>query len=152
MHHLCLFPHFQTKMEDFFERFPHVTQQILKQLDKRSLKNCREVASRWQECIDDNNFLWIRIVKIPKIPKNGDTYLHIATKSGQTKIVETLMQKSKEMDFDLNATNEYGKTAFHLACMNRFQIAKIIVENSNVFKIDLNARDLGDGLGMTGFH
>ena len=47
----------------FYPRFPHIAEQIFKQLDEKSLKNSREVAKLWQECIDERNLLWIKIVE-----------------------------------------------------------------------------------------
>lgn len=67
----------------FISRLPHVAEEILEQLDEKSLRNCKEVAKPWQTCIDDKNLFWIRIIKIPTILTDGNTYLHLATKRGK---------------------------------------------------------------------
>ena len=78
-------------MEIFCSRILHIAENIFEQLDEKSLSNCREVAKSWQNCIDRRNLVWIRIVNVPKILKNGDTYLHIAAKTGQVKVYNSIL-------------------------------------------------------------
>ena len=52
----------------FHQGFQHITEQIFENMDDQSLKNCREVANSWQNCIDNQNILWSKIAK-----KNGGT-------------------------------------------------------------------------------
>ena len=42
----------------FHSRFPHITEKILENLDKDSLKKFRLVSKSWQNCIDNQNILW----------------------------------------------------------------------------------------------
>ena len=59
-----------------------------------------------------------------------------------------LMQKSVELQIDLNAKNESGITAFYSAClMGRTETVEKIIENADYGKIDLKAQNRG----MTGF-
>ena len=78
-------------MEIFCSRILHIAENIFEQLDEKSLSNCREVAKSWQNCIDRRNLVWIRIVNVPKILKDGDTYLHIAAKTGQVKVYNSVL-------------------------------------------------------------
>ena len=78
-------------MEIFCSRILHIAENIFEQLDEKSLSNCREVAKSWQNCIDRRNLVWIRIVNVPKILQNGDTYLHIAAKTGQVKVYNSIL-------------------------------------------------------------
>jgi hypothetical protein len=78
-------------MEIFCSRILHIAENIFEQLDEKSLSNCREVAKSWQNCIDRRNLVWIRIVNVPKILQNGDTYLHIAAKTGQIKVYNSIL-------------------------------------------------------------
>ena len=77
---------------DFYPQYPHIINQIFEKLDNRSFANCIEVSKLWHEKIKNNRASWIRIA-LPKIPKNGDTFLHFAARTGQSdafeKIVET---------------------------------------------------------------
>ena len=48
-------------MEEAFLRFPHLPEQIFKQLDNKSLTNSRVVGIYWQIFIDERDYSWIRI-------------------------------------------------------------------------------------------
>ena len=59
------------------------------------------------------------------------------------------MHKSAKFYFDLNIKDNWGATAFHLACQRgRVNIVEIIMENSKQFKLNLTAKDNN---GRTGF-
>ena len=58
-------------MEYLIERFPHIAEQIFEQLDNESLTKCREVNKVWKNFIDERNYSWIRIVKIPTVLTKG---------------------------------------------------------------------------------
>ena len=51
-------------------------------MDNKSLRNCREVKTLWQKCIDDKNIFWIRNAQIPKTLGSQETYLRMAAKTG----------------------------------------------------------------------
>ena len=60
-----------------------------------------------------------------------------------------LLQKSKEFKIQLNAKDNKGQTAFHLACKRgKTSIVKIMIENSDSIGLDLRLRDND---GKTGF-
>ena len=81
------------------------------------------------------------------------TGFHLACENGHVKIVEMLIQKSDELNINLNAVNlirKEGRTAFQWSCENgNFKIIEVLMENSIEFSIDLNAKDSG---GYTAFH
>ena len=97
---------------DFHPRFQHITENIFKRLDKRSLANCREVGKTWKNVIDSKNLSWILIIEVPSIQKYKNTYLHIAAKTGQLEVLEKIMERG----VDLNTKGQFGRTAFHYAC------------------------------------
>ena len=135
-------------MEDFIFRFPHIAEKIFEQLDNKSLTNCREVTKSWQNFIDEINIIWIRIVNIPTILSDGDTYLHLAAQTGQTEVFGEILDK----EHDKNPKNNWGWTPFHLACYyDQMLITGLLLRNSSksVMSIDLNAKDNN---GRTGFH
>ena len=43
--------------------FPHIAEKIFDQLDKESLRSCREVSKSWLNSIDKRNCLWKEILK-----------------------------------------------------------------------------------------
>ena len=73
-------------IEDLIERFPHIVENIFENLDNKSLANCRGISKSWQEFIDNRNLPWKRIMKIEKLHRWGNTNLHVAAKTGQTKM------------------------------------------------------------------
>ena len=73
-----------------------------------------------------------------------NTYLHLAAERGQADIFETIIEKED----DKNPKNEYDCTPLHLACQEgKLHIIKILVENSEKWKIDFNDSEM---LGSTG--
>ena len=97
---------YQVDMENLILRFSHLVIQIFEKLDNKSLTKCREVRKSWQKFIDENNIVWIRIVNIPSVPKNGNTFLHIATRTGQIGITELILSE----DCEVNPKNNAGQS------------------------------------------
>ena len=46
----------------FYPAFPHIAEKIFDQLDKESLRSCREVSKSWLDSIDNRNLLWNEII------------------------------------------------------------------------------------------
>ena len=135
-------------MEDFIFRFPHIAEKIFEQLDNKSLTNCREVTKSWQNFINEINLIWIRIVNIPTILSDGDTYLHLAAQTGQTEMLGEILAE----EHDKNPKNNWGWTPFHLACYyDQLLITGLLLRNSSEsdMSIDLNTKDNN---GRTGLH
>ena len=61
-----------------------------------------------------------------------------------------LMKNSAQFNIDLNAKDNYGRTAFHWACYwyRSTNVIDIMINNSESFNLDLTARDND---GKTGF-
>ena len=71
-----------------------MAQEIFEKLDNKSLTKCREVSKLWKDFIDERNYPWIRIVKIPTIQTgSGNTFLHLSAKTGQIEMFETLFSE-----------------------------------------------------------
>ena len=47
----------------FYTGFPHIAEQIFVQMNKNDLRNFRKVSKSCQNCIDNKNILWNKIVK-----------------------------------------------------------------------------------------
>ena len=146
------------KIQDLILKFPHLPEQIFQKLDNESLSKSREVSKFWKNVIDGKNCSWLRIVNIPTILNNGNTYLHLGAKTGQIEAYKNALAGEE----DKYIRNEFNETSFLLACKNgRFQIVqlacqsgksdenKILMENTCSFNIGLNRRDK---YWMTGFH
>ena len=110
------------------------------------MKNCRGVAKSWQKYIDQNNFSWTEIVKIPKILPRGDTYQHLAAKTGHYEMFEKMI----EDEVIKNPKDACSKTPFHIACQfGQSTIASMIIQKSTKLNFDLNAKAR---FGITAFH
>ena len=92
----------------------------------------------WKKTIDNKNNTWLQIVQIPTIMKYGNTYLHKAARTGQTKMFEIIME-----EYELkNPQNLRDVTLFHLACeFGHYKIADMLVQKSAQFNIDLHAEN-----------
>ena len=122
----------------FFPRFPHIAEQIFACMEDKSLKNSRQVSKSWLNYIDNQNFLWNKIVQ----KEGGNKAFQKACKNGHSKMVEMLIQKSTKFDIDFNAKDEYGLTAFHYACKEgHSKIAEMLIQKSAEFNIGMNAKD-----------
>ena len=77
----------------FHQGFPHIIEQIFQKLNEESIGSCRKVNKSWQIVIDNQNILWVKLVK--KIGYNKA--LIVACKKGHTKIAHMIIQKSTLM-------------------------------------------------------
>ena len=126
--------------------FPHIVQKIFDQLDRGSLRSCREVSRSWLESVDNQNLLWKEIVK----DEGCDKVFQFACKNGHIKMLEMLFQKPTRSNIDYNAKGPRGWTAFHFCCLNgHLKIVEMIIRRSQELNIELNAKD---DIGWTAFH
>ena len=125
-------------MEFIILRTPHVSQQIFEQLDIKSLKDCREVTKSWQKSINRKNLTWLQNINIPSILRKGNTYLHIAAKTGHQEIFEIVFDN----EVAKNPENPIFETLFYLVCRNGFsKIAELILQKCNATNINFNQPD-----------
>ena len=123
-------------MEEMFLRFPHIAENIFQNLDNQGLTKCRCIDQSWQNFIDQKKYPWMRIVQIPTIPANGNSYFHLAAKTGQGSIFETIFDEEK----DKNPRNDNGFTPFHLAAKHGcLRICQMIVRK---FKNNNNENEI----------
>ena len=129
-------------MEETFQRFSHLAEEIFQNLNNEGLAKCREVCRFWQSFIDNRNYPWIRIVNIPTILPHGWTYLHLAVRNGQIDMVEKIMRNSVEFEIDMKAKDSVlGLTAFHHACaLGKVEIAELFLDNYLELNIELNSK------------
>ena len=126
-------------MRDLILRFPHLAEKIFQQLDNEGLARSRQVEKLWQKFIDERNYPWLRIVDIPTILQDGDTYLHLAAQSGQMDMFEIILDEEKDKD----PKSDVGETPFLTACSKgRMNVAfTYIYKKGDELEIDLNTKD-----------
>lgn len=121
-------------------------EQILQKLDNEGLAKSREVTRLLQTFIDTKIYPWLRIVKIPTVLNEGNTYLHLAAKHGQIDLFKVILDR--ETDKDL--MNNSGFTPFLFTCLSgHVNIAKMLIKKSCELKIDLRRKNR---YGDTAFH
>ena len=55
-----------------------------------------------------------------------------------SEFVDLILQNATKLNIDLNAKNNDGQTAFHLACiLGKKENVKVLTDNAETFKIDL---------------
>ena len=64
--------------------------------------------------------------------------------NGHLKIAEMLIEKSAELNIDLNAKGSGGRTAFHWTCWGHTNLAEMFMQKSAEFNIDLNTKQNAD--------
>ena len=164
-------------MEEAFLRFQHLPEQILEQLDNKSLVNSRVVAISWREFVGDREYPLKRFKKViadmNENCRNGQTPFHLACEMGQAGIAEAIMRSSAKLNIDLNAKIKFsstvtcyacvkcgqtkmvdlnGWTAFHFACFfGKTSIVQLMLSKSEYHKLDFTAEVSGDNGGRTGF-
>ena len=133
-------------MEEIILRFPHLAEKIFQKLTNEGLAKSREVERLWQKFIDEKNYLWLRIVNIPTILQEGNSYMHLAARYGQMDMFEMILCEEDNK----NPKNRGGETPFIVACIKgHMNIVIILINKSNELGIDL---DIKDKYGQTGFH
>ena len=56
----------------------------------------------------ERNYPWLRIVNIPTVLEDGDTYMHLAAQCGQTDMFEIILEEEENK----NPKNEADETPF----------------------------------------
>ena len=131
------------KMQDLILKYPHLHEKILQKLNCASLFKCREVSRYLQNIIDGRNYPWLRIVNIPTILKERNSYINLAAATSQIEAFKTALE-------DVNIKNQSEETAFHLACNNGdLNIVQLLLKNTDL-EIDFNAKEKCQG--FTAFH
>ena len=69
---------------------------------------------------------------------SGRTAFHLACAFGKTEIARMIVQKSTELNIELNNKNRYGWTAFQLASNHgRVDIVDMMIENAKYYQLAL---------------
>lgn len=124
-------------MNELIVRFPHLMKQIIQKMDNKGLTKSRVVARTWQEFIDEGNYPWLRIVKIPMTPKDRMgiyKYLYLAADYGQIDMCEMILKS----EGDENLFHYSVPSPYFIACHNgHLKTVEMLLKNLHELKIDL---------------
>ena len=140
-------------MEEVFQRFPHLSEDIFKVLDNETLANCEEVSKVWYSYFDYHNFLQNRRVQIIQETIGKFHQLHEEfNTSFDTIRVQNILNAARMGDFEtvrksmiegisiVHHKNDFIEdfSTLHWAAGNGyFDVVKYIVDNTE----DKNPRD-----------
>ena len=108
----------------------HLTINIFKLLDIKSLDNCLVVSKKWHHFIKENGPIWKQHFSI----EDSDLPLHNACTLGHVNMVKLLIK----LGFDVNEISKSGETLlFHAyACIqNKFKVVELLCQQP---RIDVN--------------
>ena len=103
-------------MEIFFTKFSHLTEKVFDQLDDKSLVNCRKVNKSWQNYLDNQKLLQIRIIKatISHFHEVGPAWTRVFDKATTKTIMDLGESVRKFYQKDPGLTYHKGLTPLHV--------------------------------------
>ena len=132
-------------MDTLMLRFPHLFERTFRKLNSETLFKSREVARSWKRFINEKNYPWLRVVNIPTIWKDSNTYLHLAAEKGQIEAFKTAFSEEEGK----NVKNINGETSFHIACKNgHLNIVEFLLETIDLY-VDINSKCNNTFTGFT---
>ena len=106
---------------------PHVGELIFESIDTPGLINCLEVSETWKVLAEN------------VLIKRWKGKMLEACKTGETKVVQLLLEHCNSEESGLNMRDRFRRTAFMEACSNGHKdVVKLLLEHSE--RIDPNAR------------
>ena len=107
---------------------PHVGELIFESIDTPGLIKCLEVSQTWKVLAEN------------VLIKRWKGKMFEACKSGETKVVQLLLERCNSEESGLNIRDENESTALMWACWNGHKdVVKLLLDHSE--RIDLNARN-----------
>ena len=122
-------------MDVILQRFPVSLQDIFKQLNDKSLANCREVSKIFRNFLDNDSLLWRR--RIQKYDKNQTEFQEawklVTTKVPIEKLREIALAVEKFYKLDLKEELENQHSPLHIgAAIGNISICEYIVERTRM--------------------
>ena len=105
---------------------PHVGELIFESIGTPGLVKCLEVSETWKVLAEN------------VLIKRWKGKMLEACKSGETKVVQLLLERCNSEESGLNIKDEYGNTAFMVACyFGHKDVVKLLLEYSEVVDINI---------------
>ena len=109
---------------------PHIGEKIFRSIDTPGLKSFLEVSETWKVLAEN------------VLVKRWKSVIIEASKSGETKVVQLLLERCNSEESGLNTKDQKGWNVVMDACYNGHKdVVKLLLEHPD--KIELNARNFG---------
>ena len=109
---------------------PHVGEKIFRSIDTPGLKSFLEVSETWKVLAEN------------VLTKRWKGKMFEACKSGETKVVQLLLERCNSEESGLNIKDKNGWTPFMCACFNEHKdVVRLLLDHSE--RIEPNARSNG---------
>ena len=102
-------------MDNVLLRFPHLGEQIFKKLEDSSLANCHQLSRTGRLFIEDQKFLWIRIIK--KLCDDQPTYIDRILVKINSDSIRNAANNVREF-CRINLSISRGQGLLHIAAMS----------------------------------
>ena len=120
-------------MDELFQRFPHLSESILLELNPHSLVTCREVSRTWKESTEVEKKLWLKVIK--DYTECSDELLEKILEEGEAPIILISILKKIYIKFPKGTKQRHpfvkkcGNTPLHIAAGNgHVAIYRLIME------------------------
>ena len=136
-----------TFLDEMMLRFPHIVQDVFKELDNKSLTNCRDVSRASCDFIDNKKFYWIR--KIQNCVSMKEFWRHwkkVLRNTPTEDIKEIFVTVKQFAESDLNKYKKNWSPLHIAAAQGHLEFCKYIIEKIK----DPNPKRRKDGI--TAFH
>ena len=113
-------------MEEVYLRFQHLSEQIFNNLDNKSLVNCKEVSRSWNNFLEGQKFLHVKVIleTVTKMHKVGKSWFQVF-KSCKTKTIIDLRIAVEHL------YQESGIFASYKERMDLLNIMKVLTAHHN---------------------
>ena len=103
------------KIEDVFNRFPHINESIINELGNQSLINCKEASRELSKLFEQERFFWIRILRnYSKHYQTFHDFWKMATNRTSIEIVKHLAVATKTSAW-INQRSRFQFNPIHVA-------------------------------------
>ena len=133
--------------DEMILRFPHIVQDVFKELDNKSLANCRNVSRACCDFIADEKFYWIRKIKKCVPMKKFRRHWKKVLKNTPTEDIKEIFVTVKQFaESDLNKYKNNWSPLHITAAQGHLEFCKYIIEKIK----DPNPKRRKNG--VTAFH
>ena len=119
-------------LDEMMLRFPHIVKDVFKELDKKSLTNCRNVSRACCDFIDDEKFYLVRKIQNYVFMKNFLKQWQKVLRNTPTETIKTIFVTVKQfVEHDLYGYTLQWSPLHIAAAQGHLELCKYIIEKTN---------------------